>query len=110
MQFFVSPEFTKEFKRLSKKYKNIHEDIKTLKSELTKKPESGTPLGSNVYKIRIKNSDIDKGKSAGYRVVYYLQNEQGEIYLLTIYSKSDQDSISDERIDALVKPYLEKQK
>lgn len=39
-----------------------------------------------VFKLRVKNSDIQKGKSGGYRLIYYVKTEQG-IILLTIYTK-----------------------
>ncbi len=45
-----------------------------------------------VYKVRIRNSNIQKGKSAGYRLVYQLESPIS-ILLLTIYSKSDREDI-----------------
>ena len=34
------------------------------------------------------------GKSSGVRVVYLTRNEIGEIYLLTLYAKSEKSTIS----------------
>jgi hypothetical protein len=34
------------------------------------------------------------GKSAGVRIVYLTRNELGEVYLLTLYAKSESSSIS----------------
>ena len=45
-----------------------------------------------VFKVRLKKSDIQKGKSAGYRVLYYVKKETN-IILATIYAKSDQADI-----------------
>jgi hypothetical protein len=52
-------------------------------------------LGENyiVIKVRVKNSNIQKGKSAGYRLVYQVESPTN-VLLLTIYSKSDRDDIS----------------
>ncbi|WP_338011296.1 type II toxin-antitoxin system RelE/ParE family toxin [Microcystis aeruginosa] len=50
-----------------------------------------------VFKVRLKNSDIKKGKSGGYRVIYYLQT-QTTIVLITLYSKTDQTDITDQAI------------
>lgn len=46
-----------------------------------------------VFKVRIKNSSIQKGKSGGYRVIYYLKTSD-QILLVTMYSKSDQSDIT----------------
>jgi mRNA-degrading endonuclease RelE of RelBE toxin-antitoxin system len=46
-----------------------------------------------VIKVRVKNSNIQKGKSAGYRLVYQVESAVS-VLLLTIYSKSDRDDIS----------------
>jgi hypothetical protein len=39
-----------------------------------------------------------KGKSSGARIIAYIQIAFNAIYLLTIYDKSDQDSISNKEI------------
>jgi mRNA-degrading endonuclease RelE of RelBE toxin-antitoxin system len=56
-------------------------------------------LGENyiVIKVRVKNSNIQKGKSAGYRLVYQVESPIS-VLLLTIYSKSDRDDISPNEI------------
>ena len=53
-----------------------------------------TGLEDIVYKVRVKNSDNQKGKSGGYRIIYYVRT-QDEIRLLAMYAKSDQVNISD---------------
>jgi len=52
-------------------------------------------MGENyvIFKVRVKNSDIQKGKSAGYRLIYQVESTTS-ILLLTIYSKSDREDIS----------------
>jgi mRNA-degrading endonuclease RelE of RelBE toxin-antitoxin system len=54
-----------------------------------------------VYKLRVKNSDIQKGKSAGYRIIYYLKTDT-DIILLTIYSKSAQSDIAIKEIKRII--------
>jgi hypothetical protein len=34
------------------------------------------------------------GKSSGVRIVYLVRNEAGEVYLLTLYAKSESENIS----------------
>ena len=97
-----APEFIKNIKSLKKRYKNIKKDIKDFSNELKKNPTMGISLGKNVYKVRVKNTDINKGKSAGYRVITYLVTQDHEIYLITIYSKSDKENLLDEEIKKLI--------
>jgi len=100
-----TPEFVKNLKNLKKKYKSIKNDVLSLANELEKNPTLGIELGDNTFKIRLKNSDNNKGKSAGYRVITYCINEQNELFLITIYSKSDKENILDIELKELIKNY-----
>ena len=100
-KIYALNQFKKDVKRLQKRYKNIKNDLKTLNKSLQNNPKEGINLFSNIYKIRIQNSSINKGKSAGFRVIYYYN--QNNIYLLTIYSKSDISNISDKKILQILK-------
>ena len=61
----------------------------------------GIHLGNNLYKIRVKNSDVG-GKSGGYRVIYYIKLPSNSIYLLTIYSKTQKESIDIEKLKPII--------
>ena len=98
-----SEEFKKKTKILQKKYRNIKRDIELLAEELLSNPFIGTELGNNTYKIRIKNSDNNKGKSAGYRIITYVVVPKCKIFLVSIYSKSEQDNILDNELIELIK-------
>jgi mRNA-degrading endonuclease RelE of RelBE toxin-antitoxin system len=54
-----------------------------------------------VYKVRVRNSNIQKGKSAGYRLIYQVESPTS-ILLLTIYSKSDREDITTNEIIDIV--------
>ena len=97
-----TPEFIKNLKALNKKYKNIKKDILDLANQLENNPGMGISLGNNTFKVRIKNSDLNKGKSAGYRIITYCVNELKEISLVTIYSKSDKENILDLELIELI--------
>ena len=94
--------FTKSIKKLAKKYKNIALDLKDLQNELQNNPEAGIKLGKHCYKIRVANSSIPTGKRSGFRVVYY-KKIKNTIYLMEIYSKSEIENISDEKILEILK-------
>ena len=74
---------------------------------LVKKPEAGTFLFGDVYKIRMAVKSKGKGKRGGARVIYFnvfaQRTDRNEIVLLSIYDKSDQNSISDSEIRKALK-------
>ena len=59
--------------------------------------------GENCFKIRLENSSIPVGKRGGFRVIYYYIDEKNILYLMAIYSKSDLENISDEKIVNILK-------
>jgi len=106
-------EFTPTFKRnlrtLAKKYRHIRSDVQPIIEQL----QAGVMLGDQVpgvgytiFKVRIRNSDIRKGKSSGYRMIYYLKTGNS-IILITIYSKLEQGDISSQRIRQIIKELQE---
>ena len=88
MKFETLPIFDKQFKKLAKKYNHIKGDIQILVDDFDDIHRQATPIKSNIYKVRLSNSDKNRGKSAGYRVYYYLKIED-VVYLSTIYDKSE---------------------
>ena len=75
----IRVEFTLEFKRnvrqLAKKYRHFQSDIQLIISQLEAGLTPGDQIprtGYTVFKVRVKNSDIQKGKRSGYRMIYYL--------------------------------------
>ena len=64
--------------------------------------DSGVDLGYNTYKIRISIKSKGKGKSGGGRVITYLVNENREVYLISIYDKSDFETIDEKVLRNLI--------
>jgi mRNA-degrading endonuclease RelE of RelBE toxin-antitoxin system len=102
----LTPEYKRNLKYLAKKYRNIRSDTLSVISEL----QQGILLGDRligfgadlyIYKVRVKNSNIQKGKSAGYRLIY-LRESETSILLLTIYSKSEREDITKNEIEAIL--------
>ena len=71
--------YLKALKKLSKKYKNIENDIEDFLLNLSSLNDLGIELKNNVYKVRIANSNKNKGKSAGYRLISYVKITESEI-------------------------------
>jgi len=104
---FYSHEFKRNVRKLLKKYPHLSKDLDGFIQGLQAGEVSGDLLqhvGLDVYKTRIKNSDNQKGKSAGYRVIYYLKKET-QLFLVTLYSKSEQDDVSVQKIRAIIEDW-----
>ena len=96
------PRFDREMKRLAKKYSSLKGEYESLVKELEINPETGIPLGNNLYKIRLAIASKGRGKSGGARVITYLKTEEGNVYLLSIYDKSSRETISDQEISDIL--------
>lgn len=96
------PSFDRQVKRLAKKYGSVRSDLQDLVNQLRDTPEFGTALGQNCHKIRMAIKSKGKGKSGGARVVTYVHVSGGTIYLLSIYDKSEKDSLDEGELTELL--------
>jgi len=108
----VTESFKKAAKPLIKKYKSFLDDLSELQAKLLVSPETGTALGNNAYKIRLRIKSKGKGKSGGARVISYVEKnligivtverEKVVVNLLTVYDKSEKESITDAELRELI--------
>ena len=104
LQILFSDEFKDRLRTLAKRYRQIQSDLQPLIDDLQSRNFIGDQIpgtGYTVFKVRLKNSDIQKGKSAGYRVIYQIK-DSACILLVTIYSKSDQNTIAADKIREII--------
>lgn len=99
--------YQKSYKKLSKSYKNIGNDIDKFLRTIKSPEDLGIELKSNLYKVRIANSDKNKGKSAGYRLISYVLIVRQELHLLYIYDKSQLSNLSEKEIDETILSQLD---
>jgi len=107
IQIDLTPRFKRDLRELAKRYRSIRSDLQPLIDQLQAGELPGDRIAGvkyPVFKVRLKNSNIQKGKSGGYRVIYYLKTAQA-IILTTIYSKSDLSDVSDETIEEAIAQY-----
>ena|SRR5437867_324640 len=79
VQVEFTPEFKRNIRRLAKKYRQLQADVQPVIAQLEAGQTPGTHIpktGYTVFKVRIKNSDIQRGKRSGYRMVYYLKTPE----------------------------------
>lgn len=98
--------FLRELKPLARKYASLKDDLSKLLTSLEVDPTQGTPLGGELYKIRLAIGSKGKGKSGGARLITYFRNES-TLYLLSIYDKSELDSLPLRTIRQLVRVILD---
>lgn len=94
----VSDFFKREAKPLVKKYRSLAKEIAELFESLKEEPIQGDSLSLNCYKIRLAIKSKGKGKRGGARVITHFHIKDDEIYLISIYDKSEQEDISDKEL------------
>ncbi len=107
IQVEATPRFQRNLHKLAKQYLNIGNDIQPVIQQLQQGEILGDripKIGYEVFKLRVRNSDIQKGKSGGYRLIYYVKTAKA-IILLTIYSKSQQADITADDIQTIISKY-----
>ncbi len=94
----TTPNFEREAKRLIKKYRSLKRELKELIESLEQNPTQGVSLGNDVYKIRLAIRSKGKGKSGGARVITWVKILKTTVFLISIYSKGEEDNITKEEI------------
>lgn len=97
------PYFDKQVKLLARKYKSFKNDLCQLINSLEENPRQGTPIGNDCYKIRVAIKSKGKGKSGGARAITHVVAIKEDVYLLSVYDKSEQEDIPDHVLKELVK-------
>jgi len=100
----VTAKFKRNLRILAKKYRSIRNDIQPIIEQLEVGELPGDQIsgvGYTIFKLRVKNSDVQKGKTGGYRLIYYVKTST-KIILVTIYSKSEQEDIVAAEIQQLL--------
>jgi len=98
----VTDPFERKLKRLAKKYHSLAKDLHNIFEELETNPTLGDPIGKNCYKVRVAISSKGKGKSGGARLITYVRIQHNKVFLLDIYDKSEQASISAAELRLLI--------
>ena len=99
----VIPRFERNLKKLVKKYPSLKSEFIQLIKSLKVEPNQGTSLGNSCYKIRLTIASKSKGKRGGARVITNYVASEYAVFLLTIYDKSDRDTLSNQELKELLK-------
>lgn len=99
---FTIPPFDRQLKRLVKKFPSLKAEYAQLIENLETEPIQGAALSNSCYKIRVAIKSKGKGKSGGTRVITHIQVIESNVFLLSIYDKSEQEDITDKEIKYLL--------
>jgi len=83
---------TRLFTRLVQEYLS-DEDYSRLQSQLIENPEAGAVIRGSGGVRKLRWAAAGRGKSGGYRVIYFVRRSNGIIWMLTMYPKNVADSI-----------------
>ena len=105
-EIIPTPDFEKSFKALAKRHRSLKQDFREFSEELRKNPFQGDELSPGIRKIRMAISSKGRGKSGGARVITYTVvafENQGEVYLVDIYDKSDYSTVELTTLQKIIK-------
>jgi len=109
-EFLKVSEFTKDLKKLNKKYKTLNDDLETFCKVLIAVLPNHLPktvqisgLGQDVkipiFKVRrFRCKYLGGGSNSGIRVIYAYEQGKDEVTLIEIYPKNKQENENRERI------------
>ncbi len=88
MEYIESPLFSKLIGTYLK-----DEEYAALQWDLALHPEKGDLIPGSGGLRKIRWFGKGRGKRGGVRIIYYYKNRQGQIWLLTIYAKNEDENI-----------------
>jgi hypothetical protein len=106
-----TPYFESRFKKFLKKFLSLKEELADLEEILLANPLTGRDLGSGIFKVRLASKSKGTGKSGGFRIITYLVRPAisgTDIYLITIYDKSEEASIDKAALKKLIASIFDK--
>jgi mRNA-degrading endonuclease RelE of RelBE toxin-antitoxin system len=96
---------TSLFSKLLREYLS-DDEYRRLQAHLIERPDAGAIIRGSGGVRKVRWAAGGKGKSGGVRVIYYWLKADGQIFLLTLYGKGEQENLSAadlKRVMALVK-------
>jgi hypothetical protein len=69
------------------------DEYAALQSAIVANPEAGDVIRGSGGVRKLRWGLAGRGKRGGVRVIYYLQLQQGQVWMLTLYAKNEADSV-----------------
>jgi hypothetical protein len=97
LEFIQSRRFTIRLDNLAGQY--AEDVLAQIENDLLKNPEVGAivPGTGGLRKARAADPTRNKGKRVGFRYMYFYVERDGQIFLLLLYNKNEQDDLTTEQ-------------
>ena len=97
LEFIQSRKFTRRLDDLAAQYADAV--FSEIENDLLKNPEAGAIVAGTggLRKARAADPTRNKGKRGGFRYMYFFVEQDGQIFLLLIYNKDEQDDLTTEQ-------------
>jgi hypothetical protein len=107
LEFIEFPAFTNRLMALAKE--RADDLLLEMQNDLLANPKRGKVVQgtAGVRKARATDPARGKGKRGGFRYLYFYIEREGQIYLLMVFSKDEQDDLTKEQKKTLAKSIRE---
>lgn len=107
LEFIEFPAFTNRLMALAKE--RADDLLLEMQNDLLANPKRGKVVQgtAGVRKARATDPARGKGKRGGFRYLYFYIERDGQIYLLMVFSKDEQDDLTKEQKKTLVRSIRE---
>jgi hypothetical protein len=92
---------TESYLRAAKDAKMAEEEMKAAVDFVATTPEAGDVMQGTGGVRKARLAGRGKGKSGGYRIVYYFGGGEIPVFLLTVFGKGEKDNLSQGERNAL---------
>jgi len=101
---YLPGSFKRSLKSLTRRFPHVRADVTAAIDEVLCLPMLGVviPGSGGVRKLRIRSTDLKRGKSGGFRLLYIVLSDRELICPLLIYAKSDQEDVTRRALRALL--------
>ena len=105
LEFIEFPTFTRHLFALIRDSGEADDVLLEIESDLLANPKRGPVVEgtAGVRKARVANPARGKGKRGGFRYLYYYIEKDGQIFLMMIFSKNEQDELTTQQKKDLAK-------
>ena len=101
---YLPDSFKRNLKSLTKRFPNVRADVIAAIEEVLRLPTLGVvvPGSGGVRKLRIRSTDLKRGKSGGLRLLYIVLPDRELVGPLFVYAKSDRTDVTRRELRALL--------
>lgn len=100
----LTPTFLQSVRRLARKYRKVASDLEPVIAAVALRPTlAGVIPGSgDIRKARARSTDMGRGKSGGFRILYVWDEPADTVRFLLCYAKTERDDVTQAELSELL--------